>query len=170
MRKPPRRTPLGFTLVELLVVIFIILLVSAVTLPTVLPALQHRQVNEAARIFQAAIAGARDAAVRSNAPRGIRLMPDPTLTQPPIGNAAGAAPGSISLAYNRIVPIEAAPDYSQGLVCIPNAAFIFFIMRMELGGLLYKFSVDRMFYLSFYSHSDRLCHFITGDNPDPCFT
>ncbi len=58
----------GFTLIELLVVITIILIVSAVALPTVLPALQHRQVSEAARILQAVLAGARDAAIRDNAP------------------------------------------------------------------------------------------------------
>ncbi len=47
--------PVSFTLVELLVVITIILIVSAVALPTVLPALSHRQVSEAARILQAAL-------------------------------------------------------------------------------------------------------------------
>jgi prepilin-type N-terminal cleavage/methylation domain-containing protein len=57
----------GFTLIELLVVILIILLVSAVTLPTVIPAITHRQVSEAARIFQGALAGARDTAINNNA-------------------------------------------------------------------------------------------------------
>jgi len=74
--------PRGFTLIELLVVITIIVLVSAAALPTILPALNHRQVSEAARILQAALAGARDAAIRANEPRGIRLLPDPALTQP----------------------------------------------------------------------------------------
>ena len=46
----PRRR--AFTLVELLVVITIILLISAVALPTVLPAMRHRQVSEAARQLQ----------------------------------------------------------------------------------------------------------------------
>ena len=70
----------GFTLIELLVVITIILIVSAVALPTVLPAMQHRQVSEAARILQAVLVGARDAAIRDNAPSGIRLLPDPQLS------------------------------------------------------------------------------------------
>ena len=69
----------GFTLVELLVVILIILLVSAVTLPTVISAISHRQVSEAARILQAALVGARDSAINNNAPSGIRLLPDPTI-------------------------------------------------------------------------------------------
>ena len=69
----------GFTLIELLVVMLIILLVSAVVLPTVLPALSHRQVSEAARILQGALVGARDTAINNNAPAGIRLLPDPVL-------------------------------------------------------------------------------------------
>jgi prepilin-type N-terminal cleavage/methylation domain-containing protein len=58
---PPRPRP-GFTLIELLVVVTIVVLVSAATLPTILPALAHRQVSEASRLLQAAIEGARDAA------------------------------------------------------------------------------------------------------------
>ena len=48
----------GFTLIELLAVITIIVIVSAVALPTVIPALSHRQVGEAARILQSALVGA----------------------------------------------------------------------------------------------------------------
>jgi hypothetical protein len=65
-----------------------------------------------------AIAGARDAAIRQNEPRGIRLVPDPTLTQPALGTAAA---GSLQLAYNRIVPIEPAPDYIEGKINIGPA-------------------------------------------------
>src|SRR5262249_34664684 len=54
----PRTRSRGFTLVELLVVITIILIVSAVALPTVLPAISHRQVSEGARILQGALVGA----------------------------------------------------------------------------------------------------------------
>ena len=67
----------GFTLIELLVVITLILLVSAVALPTVISAYTHRQVSEAARILQAGLVGARDIAINNNAPAGIRLLPDP---------------------------------------------------------------------------------------------
>ena len=71
----------GFTLIELLVVILIILLVSAVALPTVIPAITHRQVSEAARILQADLVGARDAAINTVRPAGIRLLPDPVFIQ-----------------------------------------------------------------------------------------
>jgi prepilin-type N-terminal cleavage/methylation domain-containing protein len=102
-RRPARR---GFTLVELLVVIVIIALISAAALPVVLPALNERRVSEAARLLQAILAGTRDAAIRANAPRGIRLLPDPVF------NGAQGSP----LAMNRIIPIEPAPDYTEGVV------------------------------------------------------
>jgi prepilin-type N-terminal cleavage/methylation domain-containing protein len=120
----------GFTLIELLVVILIILIVSAVALPTVLPALAHRQVSEGARILQGAIAGARDSALRDNAPAGIRLLPDPAfngLGQPFLADGvtpnpqAGILDPKVPLAYNRIIPIEPAPQYSEGLVTIRAA-------------------------------------------------
>jgi prepilin-type N-terminal cleavage/methylation domain-containing protein len=101
----------GFTLVELLVVIVIIAIVAAVTLPTVLPAITHRQISETARILQAAIEGSRDAAIRNNAPRGIRLLPDPTFP----GSATVA---NAPLAFNRFVAIEPAGEYSEGRVSI----------------------------------------------------
>ena len=50
---------------------------------------------------------ARAAAVGANAPRGIRLLPDPTYA-----NSASI------LAYNRWVPIEPGPDYSNGNVVV----------------------------------------------------
>ena len=101
----------GFTLIELLVVIFIILLISVVALPTVLPALNHRQVSEAARILQGALVGARDKAIHDNQPCGIRLMPDPAF---PLQWVNGQANPYSILAYNRAIPLESAPEYSEG--------------------------------------------------------
>jgi len=117
IRARPAARPLrrGFTLVELLVVMLIILLVSAVVLPTVIPAISHRQVSEAARILQAALAGARDTALNNNAPAGIRLLPDPVFnglnpnTTPP-----NQLDPTFILASNRFAPIQLAPDYSEG--------------------------------------------------------
>ncbi|MDR3620334.1 MAG: prepilin-type N-terminal cleavage/methylation domain-containing protein [Paludisphaera borealis] len=109
----------GFTLIELLVVMLIILLVSAVALPVIIPALSHREVSEAARILQGALVGARDAAVHANAPRGIRLLPDPNfvtfVTDSTLPNYGQLDPARI-LAANRIVAIEPAPDYTEGRV------------------------------------------------------
>lgn len=111
-----RRTsgqPHAFTLVELLVVVAIIALISAIALPTILPALNERRVSETARVLQAILAGTRDAAIRANAPRGIRLLPDPVF------NGLGGLP----LASNRLIPIEPGPDYTEGLVSVPMMYF-----------------------------------------------
>jgi prepilin-type N-terminal cleavage/methylation domain-containing protein len=105
IRRETRR-PGGFTLLELLVVVVIVVLVSAATLPVVIPAITQRQVSEGARLLQATLAGARDAAIRSNAPRGIRLLPDPGF------------PGPNPLAANRMIAIEPAPDYIAGQATI----------------------------------------------------
>jgi prepilin-type N-terminal cleavage/methylation domain-containing protein len=117
MRSTPfrRRGKPGFTLVELLVVIAIVLLASLVALPVVYSSLNGRQITDAARIFSGALVGARDSAIRFNEPRGIRLLPDPILTIPAPGFANS---GTTQLCYNRIVPIEPAGDYSQGMVTI----------------------------------------------------
>lgn len=106
----------GFTLVELLVVIAIIGLVSVIALPVVLPAIRHRQVSEAARTLQGTLVGARDQAIHDGQPSGIRLLPDPTypITRLPNGQIV---PGPI-LAYNRVIPIGPAPNYSEGRVSI----------------------------------------------------
>ncbi len=113
-RSPARRS--GFTLVELLVVILIILLVSAAALPVVIPAVSHRQVSEAARILQGALVGAHDSAIHNGAPAGIRLLPDPSFNG--IDPTYNSLNMSLPLACNRIIPIDPAPDYSEGMVSI----------------------------------------------------
>ena len=143
----------GFTLIELLVVMLIILLVSAVVLPTVLPAISHRQVSEAARILQGALAGARDTAINNNAPAGIRLLPDPVLNGQSL-NAPGGIAGVSTLdptrilASNRYIPIQLAPDYSEGLVNVdlvpptftvanPNQYFVYPAAKSPVGVTTY---------------------------------
>ena len=112
----------GFTLIEILVVILIILIVSAVALPTLMYALSHRQVSEAAQILQGAFVGARDSAIHNNAPSGIRLLPDPAF---PIQRLSdGTIDPSQILAANRIIPIEPAPAYSEGLVSLGATAVL----------------------------------------------
>jgi hypothetical protein len=99
-----------------LVVILIILLVSAAALPVVIPAVSHRQVSEAARILQGALVGAHDTAIHNGAPAGIRLLPDPSFNG--INPSTGLLDPTLPLAANRIIPIEPAPDYSEGMVSI----------------------------------------------------
>jgi prepilin-type N-terminal cleavage/methylation domain-containing protein len=120
-RQPPKTPPptkaRGFTLVELLVVIFIVLIISLVALPVIIPALSHRQVSEAARLLQSALAGAHDVALRNDAPAGIRLLPDPAF---PLAYTRTGLDPAAPLVYNRLVPIEAAPEYTDGVVSITS--------------------------------------------------
>ncbi len=115
-----RRPDSGFTLIELLVVITIILLVSAVALPTVLPALSHRQVSEGRTHSSGRPGGARDSAIKNNRPAGIRLLHDPAW---PISYPSGSSTidTTLPLASNRIIPIASAPDYTEGLVTPVNS-------------------------------------------------
>lgn len=111
MRPSPRlhdrnsRSPRGFTLMELMIVILIIVLLSAAVIPTILPALNSRRVSEGSRLLQSELARQRDLAIRANAPRGIRLLPDPV--DPARPNV---------LTSSRLVAIETAPDYSDGTI------------------------------------------------------
>ncbi len=106
----------GFTLVELLVVITIIILISVVALPMVLPAWNHREVSAAGRTLQSAIVGARSEASRTGRPAGIRLLPDPAY--PVRYRPDGTIDRGSILAYNRIIPIGPAPDYREGGIAI----------------------------------------------------
>jgi prepilin-type N-terminal cleavage/methylation domain-containing protein len=103
----------GFTLLELLIVLTIALLLAIAAVP-LYGLWSHRQVSEGARLLQAGLAGARDQAIRDNAPSGIRLLPDPTF------NGLDAVTGKLDptrpLAYNRWVPLSVPPQYSQGAV------------------------------------------------------
>ncbi len=115
----PAKTSLnrrGFTLIELMVVVLIILLISAALLPTIIPALEHREISEAGRLLQGGLVQARSAATKHNAPRGLRLLSDPTYANSP----------SI-VAFNRWTFIEPGPDYSNGSVVIwPVPTFLDF--------------------------------------------
>jgi prepilin-type N-terminal cleavage/methylation domain-containing protein len=106
----------GFTLIEITVVIFIILLVSVLTLPTILTGLRHRQVSEAARLMQAVLAGARDAAARDGAPTGIRLLPDPVFLT--IDPNTGKVDPSAPLASSRMIPLTIPPNHSDGRISV----------------------------------------------------
>ena len=60
---------------------------------------------------------ARDAALHSGTPSGIRLLPDPAF--PLIYQANGLLDPTQPLAANRIIPIESAPEYSEGRLMVP---------------------------------------------------
>lgn len=88
--QPLRR---GFTLVELLVVVTIVLLVSFLAIPTVIHSYAERNIRGAVDLIVNGMATARDRAAQVNHPCGIRFLwdstlstwtlPDGTIGQPP---------------------------------------------------------------------------------------
>lgn len=77
----PRRLSLreraGVTLIELLIVIMIMLMITAVAIPVVAPAMQNRDVREAARLVDSYINGARTRALQAGHPFGVMLEREP---------------------------------------------------------------------------------------------
>ncbi|MBX3415517.1 MAG: prepilin-type N-terminal cleavage/methylation domain-containing protein [Pirellulales bacterium] len=67
----PAKGRRGMTLVELLVVIFIVLTVTALAIPVIAPAMRGRQVREASRLVTAYLAGARSEALRTGRATGV---------------------------------------------------------------------------------------------------
>ena len=66
----------GVTLIELLIVILIMLMITAVTVPAISPALEGRKVREAARIVEVFLNGARNRAIGSGHSVGVLIEPD----------------------------------------------------------------------------------------------
>lgn len=66
----------GFTLVELLVVIIVLLVLMGVTIPVALRLSEGENLRNAANAVQVALAGARERAMFRQEPSGIRLIPD----------------------------------------------------------------------------------------------
>ena len=138
-KAPPRRTrpSSGFTLVEILVVLLIIGIVSVLVLPAVLSILAQRQISEAARIIQGGLIGAHDSAIHHNAPSGIRLLPSPMFNG--INPLTGMLDPAFPLAADRFIPIEPAPEYTEGLVNIFSPEFGMYVPYPGPGGGSYPF-------------------------------
>ena len=66
----------GFTLTELMVVIFIIIVITILVIPVVLGSVRDRKLGEGVRVIQAVLAGARDRAISSGKVCGVRLLRD----------------------------------------------------------------------------------------------
>jgi prepilin-type N-terminal cleavage/methylation domain-containing protein len=78
----------GVTLVELLVVIMIMLMITAIAIPVIAPALKNRDVREAARMVDVYFNGARTRAMNANHPYGVMIERIP-----------GQPNGSVTLSY-----------------------------------------------------------------------
>lgn len=72
------RVRAGFTLIELLVVVGLILLIAVMTASAINTTISGDKVRGGARQVQSLLAGARDRAIYSKAPRGVRFLLDST--------------------------------------------------------------------------------------------
>ncbi len=115
----------AFTLVEILIVILIVGIIAVAVLPPVTSAIRHRQVSEAARLLQGGLVGARDRAIQTGRPAGIRFLPDPAcMVRTPNGGLDfhrlpnGQIDPAYPLYYNRWIPIEEAPPYREGRISL----------------------------------------------------
>lgn len=83
---PPPRRPLsargGFTLIELLVVVGILIVLTTMTISLVNVTQDEDRVRAAAAQVQSFLEGARDRAIHSGEPRGVRFLLDPNNPNP----------------------------------------------------------------------------------------
>ena len=90
----------GFTLIELLIVITIILVILAMTASAVNFGFEKEKVGSAAQQVRSMLEGARDRAIRSNEPRGVRFLLDP-VQDPGSGPNNNAVIGAVFVAPNE---------------------------------------------------------------------
>lgn len=115
----------GFTLIELMVVIALLVLIASMTVAAINLNVNNDKVRAGSRQVQSYLAGARDRAIYSKAPRGVRFLLDPTNNRT-VSSMVYIAPtdpwtqGTIQLerldtANNGIADFsEALPDSSNG--------------------------------------------------------
>jgi prepilin-type N-terminal cleavage/methylation domain-containing protein len=101
----------GVTLVELLVVIMIMLMITAITIPVIAPSLKNRDVREAARMVDVFINGARTRAKLADRSYGVVLERMP-----------GQPAGCVNLSYCE-QPDSYSGDYSKSTIRMYNGAF-----------------------------------------------
>ena len=72
------RRSAGFTLIELMVVVGLLVLIASMTVAAINVNTNNDKVRAGSRQVQSYLAGARDRAIYSKAPRGVRFLLDPT--------------------------------------------------------------------------------------------
>lgn len=108
-----RRRSSAFTLVELLVVISILLILSTLTLALFNSSSESDRIRSSARQLQSALLGARDRAIKSGVPRGLRLI-----LQDPANPLASPAKVVTSMVY-----IGPAEHWRQGSIQVGRPDF-----------------------------------------------
>jgi prepilin-type N-terminal cleavage/methylation domain-containing protein len=99
-----RKTRVGFTLVELLIVVVIMLILATLTMSAVKLSVNNDKVRGAARQLQSALAGARDRAIYARAPRGLRFLLDSSTV------------GQTSRTVSSMIYIQQTPAWTQGQI------------------------------------------------------
>jgi type II secretory pathway pseudopilin PulG len=111
-RSVPATNRRGVTLVELLVVILIMLLITAVTVPAIAPSMKNRDVREAARMIDVFINGARTRAQQTGHSYGVMIERMP-----------GQPNGSVTLSYCE-QPDAYTGDYTSSTIqLLGNGSF-----------------------------------------------
>jgi prepilin-type N-terminal cleavage/methylation domain-containing protein len=110
--QPNRRS--GFTLVELLIVITIILIILSMTVAAVNFATESDRVSGEASKVQSFIAGARDRAIYNDEMRGVRLFVDPAPPGSPFGPSEFSRTVT-AMAYIAPGGTWGAPEHSAGI-------------------------------------------------------
>lgn len=126
----------GFTLVELLVVLVIVALVAAVTLPVVATTWKSRRVDAAAQLIQGELTAAVARAQRDGV-AGIRLKADEAFAV--VRRADGSVDPAAPLAYSRVVPLTAPAAIRDGRVSIRDT----FPAGFPVGALIVEQEVMR---------------------------
>ncbi|MBL8821141.1 MAG: prepilin-type N-terminal cleavage/methylation domain-containing protein [Planctomycetia bacterium] len=96
----------GFTLVEILIVVGIIVLVAAIFVPVILNLTDRNQVPKGASLLENALSIAKTKAVELKRPYGVRLLAA-------ANNTRATASGSMMAWYNQLQFIENPPEYSE---------------------------------------------------------
>lgn len=101
-----RKKQMAFTLVEMLIVLFIIISVAGIFIPVVLNLVDRNQVPKGASMLENALSVAKSKAVAEKRPFGVRLLA--------AANNLRTTTGGIGMAwYNQLQYIENPPDYNE---------------------------------------------------------
>lgn len=104
----------GFTLVELLVVIFIMLAITAVTIPIISPSLKNRDVREAARMIDVFFNGARSRARATGHIYGVMIERMPGMPNGAVTLSYCEQPDAYTGDYASAVSFPGAPPGATG--------------------------------------------------------
>jgi prepilin-type N-terminal cleavage/methylation domain-containing protein len=107
-RSRRERATLGFTLVELLVVVTVMLILIAMTVTAIDFTFTSERIRSGARQLQSALEGARDRAIFAREARGLRLLVDPTEPRMVTG----------------LIYIGAARNWSEGRIYLERIDFV----------------------------------------------